>query len=122
MDGLAVAPNDASNIALAELDLENGHFSARDFSEHHVVRKFDQLADHKLEKLFHSNRLTTNGHESTRIFAALILDVSALEVFSVFAHWADFRPVRFQKPKPIVTSAADKIAMLLDQKMIAIFP
>src|ERR1700716_1928740 len=51
--GLAVAPHDSANVALAELHLKDRHLAARNFSEHHVVRKLDQLANDELEKLLH---------------------------------------------------------------------
>jgi len=62
MNGLAVAPDDATNVALTQLDLEDGHLAARNFRQHHVVGKFDELADDKLKKFFHRAGQGTN-HE-----------------------------------------------------------
>src|SRR5690242_4746199 len=45
VNGLAVATDDAADVALAELDFENSRLTARDFREHHIVGKFDQLAN-----------------------------------------------------------------------------
>src|ERR1700682_577825 len=53
VNGLPVAPNDSANVALAKLDLKDRHFAARDFGEHHVVGKLDQLANDELEELLH---------------------------------------------------------------------
>src|SRR5712692_6115632 len=53
MNGLAVATDDAADVALAKLDFEDRHPPAQDFRQHHVVGKFDQLANDELEKFFH---------------------------------------------------------------------
>src|SRR5204863_4880635 len=50
---LAVAADDAADVALAELDAEDRHFSRRNFREHHLVGKLDQLANDEFEELFH---------------------------------------------------------------------
>jgi hypothetical protein len=57
MNRLAVATDDAANVALAKLDFEHGHFAAGNFREHHVVGKFDQLTNDELEKFFHNEKL-----------------------------------------------------------------
>ena len=60
---LSIAADDSADVTLAKLDLENGHFP-RDFSEHHVVGKLDQLANDELEKLLHGRQATNHeGHE-----------------------------------------------------------
>jgi hypothetical protein len=65
---LPISPDHASDIALTQLHFEDGCSSTRDFRQHHVVWKFNELPDHELEKLFHGEKLTTNEHESTRNF------------------------------------------------------
>ena len=51
---LAIAPNDATDIALSKLQFEDRCFSAGDFREHHLVGIFDQVSNDKLQKFFHS--------------------------------------------------------------------
>ena len=58
--------------------------------------------------------MDTNGHEN------LFFKVGRFKIFGVFAYRANFFAVGFEQPIPIVTSAADEIAMLLDQQIIAI--
>src|SRR6266478_1607363 len=68
MNGLAVAANDAADVALTELHFEDRHFAARNFRQHHVVRKFHELSNDELEEFLHSKEnLITNRHQSTRI-------------------------------------------------------
>jgi hypothetical protein len=55
LNGLAVAANHSANIALAQLHLEHGHFSAWNLSEHYVVWKFNELPNHEFEKFLHVN-------------------------------------------------------------------
>ena len=50
---LAIAPNDATDVALSKLQFEDRCFSAGDFREHHLVGIFDQVSNEKLEKFFH---------------------------------------------------------------------
>ena len=50
---LAIAPNDATDVALSKLQFEDRCFSAGDFREHHLVGIFDQVSNDKLEKFFH---------------------------------------------------------------------
>ena len=81
LNGLAAATNDAADVSSSKLQLKDGCSATRNFREDHVVRKFDQLPNHKLEKLSHApERLTTNPsshnsygvtgeHEQIRIFA-----------------------------------------------------
>ena len=54
VNGLAIAADDSANVALAQLHFKDGHFAARNFREHHLVRVLDELADDKLEKLPHA--------------------------------------------------------------------
>ena len=51
---LAVAPDDSADVALPELDPKDGRLSRRNLREHHLVGKLDELANDKLEKLFHA--------------------------------------------------------------------
>src|SRR6266849_4180523 len=53
MNRLPVPTDDAADIALTQLHFENGHLAARNFGQHHVVGKFDQLPNDEFEKLFH---------------------------------------------------------------------
>jgi hypothetical protein len=53
MDRLAVAPDHATDIALTQLHFEDGRSSTRNFREHHVVWKFNELPNHELKKLSH---------------------------------------------------------------------
>ena len=55
MNSLAVATNDAADIALSKLQLEDGCSAARNFREHHIVGKFDQLPNNELEKFSHAD-------------------------------------------------------------------
>lgn len=53
MNRLTVAPDHAADIALTQLDFEGGRSSTRNFHEHHVVWKFNELPNHELKKLSH---------------------------------------------------------------------
>jgi hypothetical protein len=53
MNGLAIAPDDSANITLAQLNFENGRFSAGNFREHHLIGIFDQMPNNKFEEFFH---------------------------------------------------------------------
>ena len=53
MDRLAVAPDHAADIALTQLHFEDGRSSTRNFREHHVVWKFNELPNQELKKLSH---------------------------------------------------------------------
>jgi hypothetical protein len=64
VNGLAAAANHSADVSPSKLKLKDGCSSGWNFRQHHVVRKFDQLADDELEKLSHAGkRLTTNEHE-----------------------------------------------------------
>ena len=81
VNGLAVAADDPADVALTQLDFEDRHLAAWNFREDHVVRKFNQLANDELEKLFHAGRKT--NHEQTlmdtKFFRAVwIVDLSSL--------------------------------------------
>src|SRR2546430_13742856 len=67
MNSLAVATNDAADIALSKLQLEDGCSAARNFREHHVVGKFDQLPNNKLEKFSHDDVESIPDRKSTRL-------------------------------------------------------
>jgi len=53
MDGLPAAADHAANVALSKLKFEDGCSAARNFREHHVVGKFNQLPKDELEKFSH---------------------------------------------------------------------
>ena len=55
VNGLTVSPDNAANISLPKLDFENCCLT-RNFGQHHVVRKFDELPNDELEKFFHANQ------------------------------------------------------------------
>ena len=61
LNRLAVAANDAADIALPELNLKHRGLPVGHFREHHFIRKFDQLADNKLEKFFHRPKNSRSG-------------------------------------------------------------
>ena len=78
LNGLPAATDHTTHVALSKLKLENGCSGARNFREHHVVRKFDQLPNDELEKFSHCQKPNhesafaqcygaTGKHESTRI-------------------------------------------------------
>src|SRR4029077_20422384 len=53
MNGLAVAANDAADVALTQLHFKDRHFAAWNFCQHHVVRKFHELSNDELEEFLH---------------------------------------------------------------------
>src|SRR6266542_2683691 len=78
LNGLPAATDHTTHVALSKLKLENGCSGTRNFREHHVVRKFDQLPNDELEKFSHCQKPNhesafaqcygaTGKHESTRI-------------------------------------------------------
>src|ERR1044071_6568055 len=61
MNSLARPPNHAAHIAAAKLQPEGDRSAVRNFRKHHVVRKFDQLANDELQKFSHpAKKLTMN--------------------------------------------------------------
>jgi len=61
LNGLAASANNATDVSLSKLQLKDRGSAAWNFCKNHVVRKFNQLADDKLEELSHATeRLTTN--------------------------------------------------------------
>ena len=52
LNSLTVAPDYATHVGLAKLQLEDGGL-AGDFRQNHVVGKLNELANHELEKFFH---------------------------------------------------------------------
>jgi hypothetical protein len=64
MNGLATSANHTANIPAPKLQFKDSRSAARNFRQHHIVRKFNQLPNDELEKLPHaSGKLITNGHE-----------------------------------------------------------
>ena len=53
LDRLSVAPDDSTNVGLAQLDPEDRRLTGWNFRKHHFVGKLDELPDDELEKLFH---------------------------------------------------------------------
>jgi hypothetical protein len=53
MNRLTIAANYPPNIALAQLQFENGRFTAGNFREHHLIGIFNQLSNDELEEFFH---------------------------------------------------------------------
>jgi hypothetical protein len=53
LDRLAVTPNDPSDVGLAKLHPKNRRLSRWDFGKHHLIGKFDELANDEFQKLFH---------------------------------------------------------------------
>jgi hypothetical protein len=54
VNGLTASANYAADIPPPKLQLKHGRSAAWNFREHHVVRKFNQLAEDELEKLSHT--------------------------------------------------------------------
>ena len=64
LNGLATTANHSTNVPSPKLQLKDCCSAVWNFRQHHVVRKFNDLANDKLEKLSHApERLTTNEHE-----------------------------------------------------------
>jgi hypothetical protein len=53
LNRLPVATNNPANIRLPELHPEDRRFAGRNFRQHHLIRKLDQLTDNEFEELFH---------------------------------------------------------------------
>src|SRR5213592_2589332 len=56
MNGLTRPANHTAHISASNLQFEGDHSAVADFREHHVIRKFDQLANHELEKFSHPSK------------------------------------------------------------------
>lgn len=56
LNGLAVATYDAAHVRLAQLNSEDCCLPRRNFGEHHLVRKLDELANDEFEELFHGSK------------------------------------------------------------------
>lgn len=55
LNGLAIAPDNATDVALPQLDPEDRHSPVWNFGEHHLVRIIDQFPNDELEKFFHAD-------------------------------------------------------------------
>jgi hypothetical protein len=53
LNGLTIAANDPADIALPQLQAENGCSARWNFRDDGLVREFHELADNKLEKFTH---------------------------------------------------------------------
>src|SRR5438128_2151864 len=62
MNRLPIAPNDSADIALPQLHLKDCRFAARNLREHHLVGKFNQLANNELQKLLHEGLRLSSDH------------------------------------------------------------
>src|ERR1043166_8730602 len=141
---LAVASDDAANVALPQLHAKNRRFPRGNLRKHHLIGKLDELANDELEELFHEvesirpsrfvtpggssapsldgcNPVLANIHRATARSIHLFARIRGLECRSVLADWSNFFPVRPEQPKPIVRAAADEVAMLLNQEAILVF-
>jgi hypothetical protein len=54
LNGLAAAANDTPNVPASKLQFKDGRPTARDFRQHYIVRKFNQLPNDELKKLPHA--------------------------------------------------------------------
>jgi hypothetical protein len=61
LDRLAGPTYDPADVAGSKLEFEDDRSAAGNFREHHVIPKFDQLANDKLEKFSHCQKLTTDS-------------------------------------------------------------
>src|SRR6516164_5908525 len=48
--------NHTAHVSASKLQLKSDRSAVRNFREHHVVRKFDQLANNELEKFSHRSK------------------------------------------------------------------
>jgi hypothetical protein len=53
MNGLTIAANDPPDIALTQLNFEDGRLAAGNFREHHLIGILDYLSNDELEKFLH---------------------------------------------------------------------
>src|SRR5437763_7738654 len=53
VNGLPRPANHTAHISASKLQLKGDHSAVGNFREHHVIRKFDQLANDELEKFSH---------------------------------------------------------------------
>src|SRR5215470_2750383 len=61
VNGLAAATDHATDVASSKLQFKDSRSAAWNFCQHHIVRKFNQLADDELEELSHAlERLNMN--------------------------------------------------------------
>jgi hypothetical protein len=56
VDGLARPANHTAHISASELQFKRERSAAGNFRQHHVIRKFDQLANHELQKFSHRSK------------------------------------------------------------------
>jgi len=56
MNGLAASANHTANIPASKLQFKDSGSAARNFRQHHIVRKFNQLPNDELEKLPHASK------------------------------------------------------------------
>ena len=71
VNGLASAANNPANVSSSKLQLKDRGSAAWNFCKNHVVRKFNQLADDKLEELFHEPECMRTFEFVTQVDRAL---------------------------------------------------
>ena len=64
LNSLTVSANDAADIRLTHLEAEQSHVAIRNLGNEDLVWKLDEVADNKLEKLFHALSLAALRHLS----------------------------------------------------------
>jgi len=56
MNGLTASANHTADISASKLQFKDGRSPARNFRQHYIVRKFNQLPNDELEKLPHASK------------------------------------------------------------------
>jgi hypothetical protein len=56
LNGLTGPADHAAHVSAAKLQSENNRSAVGNFREHHVIRKFDQLANNELQELSHRSK------------------------------------------------------------------
>ena len=54
VNGLAASANDTANIPVSKLQFKDSRPATWNFRQHHIVRKFNELSNDKLEEFSHS--------------------------------------------------------------------
>lgn len=53
LNGLAIPANDSAHVRLTQLHSEDCCLPRRNLGKHHLIRKFNELSNDELKKLFH---------------------------------------------------------------------
>src|SRR5262245_20068816 len=56
VNGLTRPANNTAHISASKLQFKDDHSAAGNFREHHIIRKFDTLANDELEKFSHPSK------------------------------------------------------------------